>query len=201
MISKRRIYEIINMTDENDLFSRIIIKFLIILILLNALAVVLESVPAYSHTYGAYFQVFDYFSVAVFTVEYLLRLWTCNLEQKYNSHLRGRLRFMLKPMSLIDLIAILPFFLPLFFAFDLRFVRILRTIRMIRILKLGRYFEVIQKLGRVFIAKREELVFSLGIVMLVLVISSSLMYYVENQVQPDAFSSIPAAMWWGVWLH
>jgi voltage-gated potassium channel len=183
-----------NMTDENDLFSRIIVKFLIILILLNALAVVLESVSAYSHTWGAYFQVFDYFSVAVFTVEYLLRLWTCTLEQKYNSHLRGRLQFMLKPMSLIDLIAILPFFLPLLFAFDLRFVRILRTVRMIRILKLGRYFEVIQKLGRVFIAKREELVFSLGIVALVLVISSSMMYYVENPVQPDVFSSIPAAM-------
>jgi voltage-gated potassium channel len=195
---KKRLHEIINPEHTLDLASKIVIKSLIVLILLNVLAVVLESVPAYSQEYRYFFKAFEIFSIVIFTLEYLMRLWTCDLDQKFAAPVIGRLRFMIQPMSLIDLLAILPFFLPLFFVFDLRFLRILRLVRMVRLLKLGRYFEVIQKLGRVFVAKREELIFSLGIVLLILVISSSLMYYVENPVQPDVFSSIPAAMWWGV---
>ena len=156
------------------------------------------SVNSYRLDYGTLFRAFEIFSVTIFTIEYLIRVWTSNLDQNVDSPIIGRLRFIIKPMSIIDLIAILPFFLPMLFTFDLRFIRILRLVRMVRLLKIGRYSEVIKKLGRVFIAKREELIFTLGMVLLLLVISSSLMYDVENPGQPEIFSSIPAAMWWGV---
>lgn len=198
MLSKRHIHEILDPIHAKNKLSRGVNKFLIILILLNALAVILESVQGYYLQYSALFKIFEIFSVTVFTIEYLLRVWTCDSDEEFAAPVKGRLRFIVKPMSIIDLLAILPLFLPLLFVFDFRFIRILRVIRMLRLLKLGRYFEVIQKLGRVLVAKREELIFTLGVVMLLLVISSSLMYYVENPVQPEVFSSIPAAMWWGV---
>lgn len=109
----------------------------------------------------------------------------------------GRLRFIIQPIAIIDLLAIVPFFLPMIFPFDLRFIRMLRLFRMVRLLKIGRYSEVIKKLGRVLEAKREELIITLGIVLLLLIVSSSLMFY-ENPVQPEVFSSILASMWWGV---
>ncbi len=198
MFIKRRIHEVLDARHSNDLLSKGVNKFLIVLILINTLAVILESVSSYSLNYGSLFTALEIFSVTVFTIEYFLRVWTCDLDQKFDSPIIGRLRYIIKPMSIIDLVAILPFFLPMLFAFDLRFIRLLRIVRMVRLLKLGRYFEVIQKLGRVFVAKTEELIFTIGIVLLLLVVASSLMYYVENPVQPDAFSSIPAAMWWGV---
>lgn len=198
MLLKRRIHEILEPIHAKDNLSRGVNKFLIILILLNSLAVILESVPGYRMQFGSFFRIFEIISVTVFTVEYLLRVWTCDSDEEFSAPVKGRLRFIFRPMSIIDLLAVLPFFLPLLLVFDLRFARILRVIRILRLLKLGRYFEAIQKLGRVFVAKREELVFTLGIVLLLLVISSSLMYYVENPVQPEVFSSIPAAMWWGV---
>jgi voltage-gated potassium channel len=198
LLLKRRIHEILEPIHAKDKLSRVVNLFLIILILLNVLAVILESVQGYSLLYSGLFKIFEICSVTIFTVEYLLRVWTCDSDEEFAAPVIGRLRFIVKPMSIIDLLAILPFFLPLLFVFDFRFIRILRVIRILRLLKLGRYFEVIQKLGRVFVAKREELIFTLGIVVLLLVISSTLMYYVENPVQPEVFSSIPAAMWWGV---
>jgi len=195
---KRRLHEIVDAEHSNDLLSKGVNIFLITLILLNTLAVVLESVNSYRLDYGTLFRAFEIFSVTIFTIEYLIRVWTSNLDQNFDSPIIGRLRFTIKPMSIIDLMAILPFFLPMLFTFDLRFIRILKLVRMVRLLKIGRYSEVIKKLGRVFIAKREELIFTLCMVLLLLVISSSLMYDVENPGQPEIFSSIPAAMWWGV---
>lgn len=198
LVSKRQIYEIIVAEHSEGFLSRGVNRFLVVLILLNTLAVILDSVPSYSLNYGFFFRSFEVFSVVIFTVEYVIRIWTCNLDPKFNSIILGRLRFIVQPMTLIDLLAILPFFLPMLFPFDLRFLRMLRLFRMVRLLKIGRYSEVIKRLGRVLGAKREELIFTLGIVLLLIIVSSSLMYYVENPVQPEAFSSIPAAMWWGV---
>jgi voltage-gated potassium channel len=70
--------------------------------------------------------------------------------------------------------------------------------RIVRVAKLGRYSESLQTLGRVFAAKKEQLVSTLFILLMLLVVSSCLMYYVEQAAQPDRFSSIPAAMWWSV---
>ena len=198
MSLKRRIYQIVDAEHSDDLLSKGVNRFLVVLIILNTLAVIFDSVPSYSLYYGSFFRAFEIFSVTIFTVEYLIRIWTCNIDPKFNSFVLGRLRFIIQPMAIIDLLAILPFFLQMLFPFDLRFIRMLRLFRMVRLLKIGRYSDSIKKMGRVLEAKREELIITLGIVLLLLIVSSSLMYYVENPVQPEVFSSIPAAMWWGV---
>ncbi|HET6229769.1 MAG TPA: ion transporter [Longimicrobiaceae bacterium] len=167
------------------------------LICLNALAMILETVKPASAAYGGFFRSFEIFTVAVFTADYLLRLWACTLRTGFEGALRGRLRFALTPMALVDLVSVLPFFLPLL-GVDVRLVRAMRTLRLLRLVKLTRYSHALQMVGRVLRSKGEELLTTFLLGGVLLLISSSLMYFAEGEAQPDKFSSIPATMWWGI---
>lgn len=180
-----------------DRASRLFDLSLMILIILNVVAVILETVEDLFSAYDPLFRAFDLFSVAVFSIEYLLRVWSCTADERYASPVRGRLRYMRTPLAVIDLVAILPFYLPLVFV-DLRFVRAIRLFRLFRLFKMARYSESMRTLGRVLTLKKEELLVSLFTLLILLVFSSSMVYYVEHEAQPEEFSSIPAAMWWGV---
>ena len=199
---KRRLHEILSGAGSGDKVGRIVDKALFALILLNILAVILETVESLSISYGVFFKWFEMVSVFIFTLEYVIRIWTCTFEEKFKSPVFGRVKYILTPMAVVDLVAIMPFFLPFLLPMtpgvDFRFVRAVRMVRILRILKLGRYSVTIQKLGRVLKNQKEELVITLGVVGILLVFASSLMYYVENSAQPDVFSSIPASMWWGI---
>lgn len=136
--------------------------------------------------------------MATFTIEYLLRLWSCTVDSRFRNPVLGRIRFALRPLLIIDLVAILPFYLPIIIPFDLRFLRALRLIRILRMLKMGRYSESLRLFASVLKSKKEELVIAVFVTFILLIVSSSLMYFVENEAQPENFSSIPDAMWWGV---
>ena len=112
--------------------------------------------------------------------------------------MKGRIRFSLTPLALVDLFAFLPFYIPFLIPVDLRFIRILRLFRLIRVFKLGRYSEAMKIFDRVIKRTWEELMLALSILFIVLVIFSSLMYYAEYLVQPDKFGSIPQSMWWAI---
>ncbi len=112
--------------------------------------------------------------------------------------MRGRLHFLITPFALIDLISILPFYIPLVLDLDFRFVRILRFFRLLRLLKFGRYFQSLQLLSQILHNKKEALVIALSDVIVVVLFASASMYTLEHEAQPEAFSSIPAAMWWGI---
>lgn len=167
------------------------------LIGLNVLAMVLESIARVKAVAPRAFLVVEYASVGIFTVEYLLRLWSRVEGPGYNGAVRGRLRFAITPMALIDLLAIAPFYLP-FTRMDLRFVRLVRMMRIFRIAKLGRYSRSLQIMQQVMLAKKEQLISTTFILMLLLIIAASLLYFTENGAQPEVFSSIPAALWWAV---
>lgn len=169
-----------------------------LLILLNVAAAVLETVESLRQSWGPAFEVLEGCSVAVFTVEYLLRLWSCTVDERYSHWILGRLRYAVSPMMLIDLIAIAPFYVTSIVTVDLRTLRAIRLIRLLRVLKIARYSESLQLFGRVLRSRRSELYITLVAVTVLLVISSTLMYYAERDAQPDQFSSIPAAMWWAV---
>ena len=191
---KTRISGILEPGDED---SKYFDPFIIGLIFLNVAAVVLETVDWIYLRYASLFDAFNIFSVAVFTVEYALRVWSCTVNPEFGDPVRGRLRFMVTPLALIDLTAVLPFYLPFVFV-DLRFMRALRLFRLFRVLKLARYSDSLQTFVDVLKLKKEELLLMLFAIMILLVVSSSLMYDAEHEAQPDAFSSIPAAMWWGI---
>ena len=198
---KRKVYAMVEAVSYEDLITPRFDPFdifIIVLITLNILAVILETVESIYTPASEFFKYFETFSVIVFTAEYILRVWTCTLNEKYKNLVTGRIKFIFTPLALIDLFAFLPFYIPMLIPFDLRFLRGFRLLRLIRVLKIGRYSEAVRLFGRVLNAKKAELMTAVFVIFVLLIISSSLLYYVEREAQPDKFSSIPQAMWWGV---
>lgn len=194
---RRRIYEIIEMGHGEDRASRYFDAFIVTLILLNVAAFVAETVPSIRAEWKPWLYDFEVLSVAIFTVEYALRLWTA-VEVPYLSKMppsKARLVFARRPALLIDLFAILPFYLSSFFAIDLR---VLRTLRLLRFLKLSRYSPAMYTLIRVLSNERRALLGAMLLLATALLFSSTLMYYIEGQAQPEKFGSVPAAAWWSV---
>ena len=198
MTLRHRLYEVFESPRSDDKLSRNFDIFIVTLIALNVLAVVLETVNSLNIRFKPFFKGFEIFSVAVFTVEYIGRVWSAAENPQVDSSLKKRLRFAVSPLAIIDLLAIAPFYLPLLIPFDLRFIRALRLLRIFRLFKLGRYSAELKVFARVLRSKKEELVITAFVGFLLLVMASSLMFFIEKQAQPEAFSSIPKAMWWGV---
>jgi len=193
---RRHVYDILHVQPNDHGFQRAFNVGLLALIVLNVLAVIFETVQAFYVQYRVALEAFEVFSVSVFTVEYLARLWSCTVEPEYRHPLWGRLRFAVSFMALVDLVSILPSLIP-GGTLDLRFIRSLRLARLARTLKVARYSQSLQTLGRVLRAKREDLVVTAIAGLVLLVCAASLMFYAEHEVQPQQFSSIPASMWWG----
>lgn len=193
---RRRVHEILETAPEEDRLGRIIDAGLLILIIANLAAVALETMPRFSH-WLPYFNAFEIFSVIIFTIEYGIRLWV-SVERpgagKFGP-LSSRLRYMLTPLAIVDLLAILPFYIGMLLGLDLRALRIFR---LVRILKLARYSVAMATLGRVLRNELRALMAALIIMMGLIFIAATLLYYVERNVQPEAFQSIPHAMWWSI---
>ena len=194
---RTRIWEIVEVAKPGDVTSRIFDISILSLIFLNVLAVIIGSVESIERQYGGFLYSFEVFSVIVFTIEYLLRVWSCTADERYSKPFSGRLRFTVKPLPLIDLFAFLPFYLP-FVGLDLRFIRVIRLLRIVRLAKVGRYYSSLRLITDVLKDKKEELVLTLVIMFLLLITAASLIYYCENPIQPEVFSSIPSTMWWAV---
>ncbi len=170
-------------------------------IVLNVVAIVLESVQAVRDAAGPVLVAFEWACVAVFTVEYAARLWSCTADPRFSRPVRGRLSYALTGFSLIDLLAILPTYATLAFGsagVDFTFLRALRLFRLVRVLKLGRYSTAAHHLSTVLHERRHDLAVTAAVAGVFLLVSSSVMYEAEHDAQPDKFSSIPEAMWWGV---
>ena len=197
MIVRKRIAELLEQRDESDTSSRIVNHSLIVLIVLNVIAIILESVDAIYASYEQAFWSFEVFSVAIFTIEYLARVWSSiDLEDASDSSpVVGRIKYMLSPLALIDLIAILPFYLSLYLTFDLRF---LRGLRLLRLFKLTRYSPALGALLDVVQKESEALLAAMVVLVILLVMSAGGIYILENDLQPETFGSIPSAMWWAI---
>lgn len=193
---KEALFEMLEIENPDNKITNRFERFMFILIVLNLAVTIFATVKTIQDRFGFYIHLFDMFSLAVFTGEYLARLWVCNLDKRYKPLLTGKIRYMFTPMMILDLLVIIPFFIPMLY--DTRSLLILRIFRIARILKLTRYSRSIQRLARVTMKKKDDLVAALGVVFMLLIISSSMMYYTEHQAQPDKFSSIPASMWWSV---
>jgi voltage-gated potassium channel len=173
-------------------------------IAINLIAIILESIPAYAEAYGNIFFAIELISCVFFLLEYVLRVWVC-VEQPAPAHesplakpssLGQRLRHVVKPMSIIDLVAFLPSLLQVLMpGLDLRFLRILR---LFRVFKLIRYFASLDILLNVLYDERKNLTGTFLIMLIVLTLAASALYVVEHSVQPESFGSIPQAMWWAM---
>jgi len=194
---RRRVYEIIETGHGEDAASKVFDSFIVALIFLNVAAFVAETVPSLRAEWGRGFHWFEVFSVAVFTIEYILRIWTA-VEVPYLSRRhpwKARLKFARQPALLIDLAAFLPFYLSSLFSIDLR---ILRTLRLLRFLKLSRYSPAMHTLVRVLSNERKALMGAVLLLATAILFSATLMYYIEGEAQPDKFGSVPESAWWAI---
>lgn len=198
MSAKQRTWEVLELVRPEDREARLVGVAIMSLIVLNVVALALETVPWIGPPHEVWFHRFETFSVVVFTLEYLARLWACTADAEVGKRpILGRVGFFFRPMSLIDLLAVLPWYLP-FFSVDLRFVRSLRILRIFRVLKLARYVRAVSLFTIVLKRTREEMLISLLGLLVLLILASSCMYYLEHDDQPEAFASIPDTMWWSI---
>lgn len=194
---RERTWEIVEVARRGDFASRVFDITILSLIFLNVIAVIAGSVQSIQTRHGPFLRIFNVLSVVVFTVEYLARMWSCTADPLFRNPVNGRLKYAVGPMPIIDLLAILPFYLP-FVGVDLRSFRVLRLIRIFRIAKIGRYYASLNLIKHVLKDKKEELMLATGLMVILLVLSSTVLHFFEGPVQPEAFSSIPATMWWSV---
>jgi len=194
---RREVNDILEVGGDAHPAGRAVNVFIVLLIFLNAIAFAAETVDHLADRYGPYFDAFNVFSVIVFTVEYVLRVWSA-VDIPMLSRLpawRARLRFALRPIMLIDLFAFLPFYLQWIVPLDLR---VLRVLRLFRLLKLVRYSPALQTLGRVIADECRALLGALLVMLVLLLFASTVIYFLEREAQPDKFGSIPAAAWWAL---
>lgn len=193
---RRRVFEILEETPRDDPLSRIVNALLMGLITVNVAAVVLASVPSLAQQYVVVFVGIELVSLVVFTVEYAARIWVAADEPlRPPRHLPPWLRYVTSGPGLIDLLAVVPFWVALFFSFDLR---ILVIFRLVRFLKLARYSPAMRSLLDALLAERRALI-GCGIILLgTTVVAAALMHVIEGTVQPDKFGTIPEAMWWAI---
>jgi voltage-gated potassium channel len=178
--------------------ATVVDNILVVLILGNIAAVVLESIPSIHAVYDREFQLFDDFSIAVFTVEYLARLWAA-IEIpaiRASGPLRGRFVFAVRPSMIIDFFAFAPSYLA--FVFPGVDARVLRVFRLLRFLKLVRFSPAMTTLSRALYEERRALIGALVLMMGTAVFAGAVMYMLEAQAQPDKFGTIPDAMWWAL---
>lgn len=198
MVSKERTLEILEKSNSGDKLSFYSDVFFSSLIILNLLAVSLESIESLEFKYKSFFVFFEIFSVGIFSVEYILRIWATGVkaDSKYHSQNGRRIEYIFSFTGIIDLAAILPSILAMFIpAADLRWLRVLR---LLRLLKISHYSTALEDIISAIRHESSSFGAALYLFVVALFVSSALMYLCEHSVQPDKFSSIPETMWWAL---
>lgn len=193
---RARVHQLLEPGPVTDTASRLLDAVIVTLIILSAAAVIVESVPSILASAGAALNTFEITVSIAFAVEYAGRVWSCVEDPRYRHPLWGRLRYAASIHALIDLAAFLPSLITL--GPDLRVLRLLRVFRMLRLLKLGRYTGAIEIIVGTLRRTRGELFVTFLFILTLLVIAATLMHYAEGAAQPDAFGTIPDAMWWAI---
>ena len=194
---RRRVYLVLEQGPVGEGMSVVVDRLLIVLILINLVAVALESVPELRAAYRPAFDFIEYFSLVVFTVEYALRLWVY-VEHGPHRHLaamRARLKYALSPAGIVDLIAVLPFWFAFMLPDDLR---LLLVLRIVRFFKIARYSPAMRSLLDVLYRERRALFGCLVITMGTALVAAAMMHLAEGKVQPEKLGTIPDALWWAI---
>ena len=204
--TRERIFRLIDEDAKDYRPSRIFNGIIVFLIALNVVAIVFESDDYYAITYKWLWDHIELYSVVIFGLEYLMRLFTADFKYPDRKGLRPFIKYLTSPLAIIDLLAILPsiviiiapFYTPLAQFMDFRMIRLLRTMRLLRVFKITRYSSSMRLIGAVLREKKRDLGVTIFITFILIVISSTLMYYVEHEAQADQFPNILSTFWWAV---
>ncbi len=193
---RRRTWAILEVGARGDSLSRTVDLLILALVFGNVVAVIASSIPSIDAEHQTLFIGFERLSLAIFSSEFLLRLWSvASAETMGATPTQRRLNYLRSPMAIVDLLAIAPFYLSAFVDMDLRMLRILR---LLRIVKLTRYSAALHRLWEVYHLQRATLTASFMVMSVAIILSASAVYVAEHEAQPTAFASIPHAMWWAI---
>jgi voltage-gated potassium channel len=194
---KLKVFDMLDKSEQNGISELIYDIIMIILIISNVIAVMVE--PSIKNAAAIQFlRVFEIVSVAIFTAEYILRFWVADCLKPDKNKWTARFLYILTPMALIDLASILPFYIPFIISVDLRVLRMLRIFRLLRLFKANRYTNALTTVLKVIKKKAEQLLSSFFVIITLMVITSVMMFNIENAAQPEKFTSVFDAMWWSV---
>ena len=194
---KKRLFEIIQPGEENDIPSKIFDICLILLVLLNVCLVIADTFNL-PEKVQIIFKHIEIVSVIIFSIEYILRIWTAELLYPEKKWIVAKIKYIFSFLAIIDLLAILPFYLPFVITIDLRVLRMLRIIRLFRVFKINRYTDALSSIVKVLKNKKNELLSSIFVVILLMIVASVLMFSVENKAQPEVFKNAFDALWWAL---
>jgi voltage-gated potassium channel len=194
---RRRVYQVLEQGPVGEHASVWVDRSLVALIIVNLIAVALESIPAIEQRYVRLFDLVEYVSLVVFTAEYLLRLWSAveHGPHRHLSPLRSRLKYALSPAGIVDLIAVLPFWFAFVLPADLR---VLLVFRVVRFFKITRYSPAMRSLLDVLYRERRALFGCLVVALGSALVAAALMHLAEGKVQPEKLGTIPDALWWSI---
>ena len=173
--------------------GELVLSFIIVL---SVISLIIETEQSIYNKYKFFFQLLDYVFFFIFSVEYILRLIFCGKISKYRG-LKGKIKYLISPIAIIDLIAILPNII-MFFVQDLLLLRLIRLIRMFRIIKLVETNKSLLMFFRSISKSKSQLLSSLIVTLFLLLLGAVILYIVEGTAQPETFGSIPRAMWWSM---
>ncbi len=194
---ERTLYSIVDEESDERPIAKVFNYVIITLILLSVVEMVLETIQSVYDEYYVYLKAFEIFSIIVFTFEFLARVITARLAFNEPNRLKAISKYVFSFYGLVDLISILPFYLPMI-GVDLRVVRTLRLLRFLRLFKIARYNDSLSLIKSVMLEKRAEIGVSCFVIIIVMVIASFIMYYAENEAQPEQFPNVLACVWWAI---
>ncbi len=197
MIHRSRIFEIIQPDDGTSKLSKFFDRIITVLILVSVVIVFIGTFDLQPNARCILFFL-ESFASLVFTVEYVLRIATADFLYPKSGSIVSRIKYITSPMAVIDLVAILPFWLPMLLPGTMLGIRALRLVRLLRVFKLNRYFEAMKAIGDVIVAKKRELLGSFFFVAILMLIASLLMYSAEHDAQPEVFRNAFSGLWWAV---
>lgn len=195
---KQKVFELVEKGAHGRKYNLLFDYTIMTLIVLSLISIILESLPDINSKYETLLYGFNTFSIIIFSIEYAMRVYVSSLSHPSKSSLRSASNFIFSTYGIIDLLAILPFFLPVLIKVDLRFLRALRLTRFLRILKLNRYNDSLNLIWSVIKEKKSELAVTGFLTFLILMIASFLMYHIEGEKQPEVFSNILESFWWAI---
>jgi len=194
---RQNIFALLNPTPHSYEVNKYIDYVVIMAVLISVISIILETVQEVNSVWSAEFKTLDILTVTIFSIEYVLRVYSCCEIQRYSKPIRGRILYIFSASALIDLLAISPFYISLFVnkSIDLRFLRIFR---LTRLLKLTRYTGTLNTLLKAVQREKYVLMAAAFMMILMIILTASLGYMFEHDSQPDKFESIPASMYWAV---
>lgn len=196
--TRKRIFEVVEISNASDSLSRFYDLFYTFLILLNlavSIAYTFDSIEAFC---GQTLLLTEEITVAFFLLDYILRIVSAPCKYPNVSEQKAYFKYILSFMGIIDLLSFLPYYLPFFFPSGAVAFRLFRIIRIFRIFRINAYYDSLNVITEVIISKRQQLISSAFIIFILMIFSSMCMYSIENEAQPDVFKNAFSGIWWAV---